>query len=182
MMEMDITGKNIEITPEIQSYIERKLSKLNRHLPNITEMEVDIIKEKTKSPKDRYVIQVTINNNGTLLRCEERGPDQETVIDKVTEVMNRQIERYKGKRYHKKGRGNPQARGKFSVEADLEQRRPKVVRTKRFIIKRMTPDEAIDQVELLGHTFFLFHSSSSDRISLLYKRNDGDYGIIEPEL
>ena len=180
-MEINITGKNIEVTPELQSYIERKLSKLNRHLPNITEMEVDISKEKTKSPQDRYVVQATINSNGTLLRCEERGPDQETVVDKVAEVMNRQIERFKGKRYHK-GRGNPQAKGKFSIEDESEQRRPKVVRTKRFVIRRMTPDDAIDQVELLGHTFFLFHSSSSDKISLLYKRNDGDYGIIEPEL
>ena len=178
---MHITGKNIEITPELQDTIEHKLGKLNRHLPNITDMEIDISKEKTKSPQDRYVVQATINSNGTLLRCEERGPDQDTVIDKVVEVMNRQIERFKGKRYHK-GRGNPQSREKFGIEAESEQSRPIVVRTKRFIIKRMTPDDAMDQVELLGHTFFLFHNTSSDKISLLYKRNDGDYGIIEPEL
>ena len=180
-MELQITGKNMELLPAVRHYIERKLGKLNRHLPNITEAKIEISKEKTKSPQQRFVVQVTIDSSGTLLRGEERGEDLFAAIDKAAEVMNRQIEHYKGKLY-KKGRGSSFAKGGFSEETVAEQPLGKVVKVKRFAVKPMSVDEAIDQMELLGHDFFLFFNADSQGLNLLYRREDGNYGLIEPEL
>jgi len=180
-MELQITGKNLELLPAVRRYIERKVGKLGRHLPNITESKVEISKEKTKSPQQRFVVQVTVDSSGTLLRGEERGEDLFTAIDRVTEVMERQIERYKGKLYEK-GRGSSLARSGFSEEVAEEQPLGKVVKIKRFAVKPMPVDEAIGQMELLGHDFFLFFNADSEKLNLLYRRKDGNYGLIEPEL
>ena len=180
-MELKITGKNIQLAPEVRRYIERKLGKLNRHLPNINMSKVEIVEEKTKSPKEHYVVQMIVDSNGTLLRGEERGGDLFTAIDKVAEIMDRRIEHYKGKLYDK-GRGNSLARSEFSGEADVTPPPPKVVKVKRFAVKPMSVAEAIDQMELLGHNFFLFFDAESEELNLLYRRKDGNYGLIEPEL
>jgi putative sigma-54 modulation protein len=179
-MELQITGKNMELTPPIRSYIERKIKKFNRHLPNIIESQIEITEEKTRSPRQHFVAQVTINSNGTLLRGEERGKDTFTAIDKVVDVMDRQIENYKGK-LHKRGRGNSFARGETGRET-MAVPAHKVIKTKRFTVEPMTVDEAIDQMELLSHDFFLFSNSDSEGLSLVYRRKDGNYGLIEPKL
>ncbi|MBA7608375.1 Ribosome hibernation promotion factor [subsurface metagenome] len=179
-MELQITGKNIELSPAVRHYIERKLGKLSRHLPNITESKVEISEEKTKSPQQHFVVQVTVDSNGTLLRSQERGADLFTAIDKVAAVINRQVEHYKGKR-HDKRKGSSFARGEFSEEAE-EQPLRKVVKVKQFTVKPMSVAEAIDQMELLGHDFFLFFNADSKGLNLLYRRKDGNYGLIEPEL
>jgi len=180
-MELQITGKNMEILPAVRSHIERKLGKLSRHLPNITESKIEISEEKTKSPQQRFVVQVTIDSNGTLLRGEERGKDMFVAIDKVAEVMSRQIEHYKGKRYEK-GRGSSLARNGFSEEVAEERPLGRVVKIKRFTVKPMSVDEAMGQMELLGHDFFLFFNADSEELNLLYRRRDGNCGLIEPEL
>lgn len=180
-MELQITGKNMEILPAVRSHIERKLGKLSRHLPNITESKIEISEEKTKSPQQRFVVQVTIDSNGTLLRGEERGKDMFVAIDKVAEVMSRQIEHYKGKRYEK-GRGSSLARSGFSEEVAEERPLGRVVKIKRFTVKPMSVDEAMGQMELLGHDFFLFFNADSEELNLLYRRKDGNCGLIEPEL
>jgi len=180
-MELQITGKNIELSPTVRSYIERKLGKFSRHLPNIIESEVEITEEKTKSPQQHFVVQVTVNSNGTLLRGEERGEDILTAVDKVVAIMNRQIEHYKGKLY-KKGRGSSLARGELSPEVATAPPSKRVIKVKRFAIKPMSVDEAIDQMELLGHDFFLFFNADTEKLNLLYRRRDGNYGLIEPEL
>jgi len=180
-MELQITGRNIDLSPAVRRYIERKLGKLNRHLPNIIESKVEISEEKTKSPQQRFVVQVTLDVSGTLLRGEERGEDQFTAIDKVAAVVNRQIEHYKGKLYEK-GRGSSFARSEFSEEVEVAQPPKKVVKVKRFAVKPMSVDEAVAQMELLGHDFFLFFNADTEGINLLYRRKDGDYGLIEPEL
>lgn len=180
-MELQITSKNMELSPAVRQYIERKLGKLSRHLPNITESKVEVAEEQTRSPQQHFVVQVTVNSSGILLRSEERGADLFTAIDKVATVMKRQIEHYKGRRYEKR-KGSSFARGGFSEVAAEEQPPKKVVKVKRFIIKPMSVAEAIDQIELLGHDFFLFFNADSKSINLLYRRKDGNYGLIEPEL
>jgi len=180
-MELQITGKNIELTPALRQFIEHKLGKLGRHLPDIVEYKVEIFEEKTKSPQQHFVVQVTLDSNGTLLRGEERGEDLLTAINKVAAVMNRQIEHYKGKLYEK-GRGSSFARGEFKEEAETEKPPRKVVKVKRFAVKPMSVAEAVDQMELLGHDFFLFFNADSEELNLLYRRRDGNYGLIEPEL
>ena len=177
-MELQITAKNIELTPTVRQLIESKLGKLGRHLPDILEYKVEIAREKTRSADQHFVVQLTIDSHGTLLRGVERGEDLPTAINKVAAVINRQIERYKGKLYEK-GRGSSLARGEFEEEAPPA---GKVVKVKRFAVKPMSAAEAIDQMELLGHDFFLFFNAESEELNLLYRRHDGNYGLIEPEL
>lgn len=180
-MELQITGKNIKVSPTVRSYIERKLGKLNRHLPNIMESKVEITEEQTKSRQQHFVVQVTVNCKGTLLRGEDRGEDLFVAIDKVTAIMNRQIEHFKGKRYDK-GRGSSLARGEFSPEVAAVESLPRVTKVKRFAIKPMPVEEAINQMELLGHNFFLFYNIDAKTLNLVYRRRDDNYGLIEPEL
>lgn len=180
-MELQITGKNMELTPTLRQLIERKLGKLSRRLPNIIEHKVEVYEEKTKSPEQHFVVEVTIDSNGTLLQGVERGEDLPKAINKVAAVMDRQIEHYKGKLYEK-GRGSSLARSEFNEEIEAAQPPKKVVKVKRFVIKPMSAAEAIDQMELLGHDFFLFFNASSEALNLLYRRKDGNYGLIEPEL
>jgi putative sigma-54 modulation protein len=156
----------------VRNQVQHKMNKLDRHLPNITRGEVKISKEITKSPQHRYVVQVTLNHSGTLLRGEEKAADIYTAIDMVIDTMDRRIERYKGKLYQ---------RGKRIIPT-LEQEQPKeVVKVKRFTAKSMSVEEAIEQMELLGHDFFIFTNTATKRLSLLYRRHDGNYGLIEPE-
>jgi len=182
-MELQITAKNMELSPAVHRYLERKLGKLNHYLPSIIESRVEISEEKTKSPQQRFVVvvQVTVDSSGTLLRGEEKGRNLLTAIDKVEAVMNRQIERYKGKLYDK-GRSSSLARGKSSGETEPAQPTRRVVKVKHFAVKPMSVAEATDQMELLGHDFFLFLNADSEEVNLLYRRKDDDYGLIEPEL
>ncbi len=181
-MELQITGKNIEISLEVRQYIERKLDKLGRHLHKIMESKVEISEQKTKSPQQHFVVQVTIDSNGTLFRSQERGENLVSAIDRVVEIMDRQIKRYKGKLY-KKGRGSSLARGGLVEEVvEEEETTGRVVKIKQFVVKPMSVDEAIEQMELLGHDFFLFFDADDERLNLLYRRKDGNYGLIKPEL
>ena len=180
-MELQITSKNMELSSEVRHYIERKLGKLSRHLPHIIESKVEVFEEKTKSPQQHFVVQVTVDSSGILLRSEERGADLFTAINKAVSVINRQIEHHKGKLYAKR-KGNPFSRGGFSEEAPMVQAPRKVVKVKRFTIKPMSVSEAIDQMELLGHDFFLFFNDDTEELNLLYRRRDDNYGLIEPEL
>jgi putative sigma-54 modulation protein len=182
-MQLQVAGTNIELTPTVQRYVERKLGKLDKHLPTIIESRVEISEEKTKSPQERYLVRVTVNSGagGAVFHGEERGEDLFQAVDKVASVITRQLERYKGKLY-KKGRGNSLVRGKFNGTAGSVATARKITKTKHFILEPMSPDEAVEQVELLGHSFFLFLDADTDGIKLLYRRHDGDYGIIEPEI
>ena len=180
-MELQITGKNMELTPAVRRYIERKLGKLTRHLPNIIESKVEISEEKTKSLQQHFIVRATVTGSGTRLYDEERGEDLFKAIDKAAATMTRQIEHHKGKLYEK-GRGNSFARGEFSEEVETAQTARKIVKVKRFAIKPMSVAEATEQMELLGHDFFLFFNADAEEINLLYRRKDGNYGLIEPEL
>jgi len=180
-MELQIAGQNIDLPPAVRRYIERKLGRLNRHLPNITASKVEIVEEKTKSPQQRYVVRVTLDSSGTQLRGEGRGEDLFTAIDKVAEIMKGQIEHRKGRLYEK-GRGSSLARSELSEGVEATEPPGKVVKVKRFAVKPMSVAEAIDQMELLEHDFFLFFNADTGELNLLYRRKDGNYGLIEPEL
>jgi putative sigma-54 modulation protein len=180
-MELHIVGTNMEITPETQRYVERKLGKLNRHKPDIIDIKVEISRESTKSPEAQYLVRATVQSGrgGVLLHGEERAESVFPAVDKVVAILARQLERRKGKLYDK-GRGNPLARGRY-VQPEPPQAERKVVKRKRFTIEPMTQEDAIEQMERLGHNFFLFVDSRNDETRLLYRRNDGNYGLIEPE-
>ena len=177
-MQLIIQGKNIEVTDRLGEYIEKKVGKLDRYLPTMTEARVELSVESAKSAKDRQVAQLTVRSKGTLLRAEERSADMFTSIDAIVDKMYRQIVRYKGKRYGR-GRGPGEIP---PVEEFEEEALPSIVRTKRFQVIPMDEEEAIEQMELLGHDFFIFFNVSTDGINVLYRRKDGNYGLLEPEL
>jgi putative sigma-54 modulation protein len=182
-MELIIKGKNLEVDASAQEYIEGKLGKLERHFPDIGEVKVELTREMTKSEDNRYVAQVTINSHGTLLRVEERASTINTSIDKVLDVLTRQIERFKDKLYRSKRRISP-LRKELVNEPIIEEveEESRIVKVKRFPVKPMTPEEAVDQMELLSHDFFIFFNPEINKFSVIYKRGDGYYGLIEPEL
>jgi ribosomal subunit interface protein len=184
-MKLEIFHKNFEGSEDILSYVRRKVTKLNRYLPKIDEIKVELREENTKSPQDRFGVQITVSTKGTLLRAEERRDSVQAATDAAVEVIARQIKRFKGKRYDK-GRGLSVTRGVLDSERYATKSKvsssPSVVKTKKFLTKMMSIEEASEQMELLGHDFFLFVSEESGSISLLYRRRDGNYGLIEPEL
>jgi len=177
-MLIHVKGKNIEVTDRLREYVEKKVGKLDRYLPTITEARMELSVEGTKSAKDRQVAQLTVRSKGTLLRAEERTADMFASIDAIVDKMYRQIVRYKGKRYGR-GRGP----GEVPPVEEFEEEPPRrIVRTKRFQVAPMDEEEAIEQMELLGHDFFVFFNVNTDGINVIYRRKDGDYGLLEPEL
>ena len=180
-MQLVIKGKNIEITDWLREYVEKKVGKLDRYLPSISEARVELSVHKAKSAHDRQIAQLTVRSNGIILRAEEKSDDMFAAIDTVLEKMYRQITRYKGKREHR-GRveqGEPVPVAETDLAPEPERT---VVRVKRFMVQPMTHEEAIEQMELLGHDFFLFYNSESESINVLYRRGDGNYGLLQPEI
>jgi len=174
-----IPKNNVVLSETIEKYVEKRVGKLDRYLPSISEGKLEISHEDTKLPEQRFAVQVTLDSKGVLIRAQERAEDIRTAIDKVMDALTSRIERYKGKLYDK-GRGVSLARQGITEE-EVEALK-KVVKVKHFSVKPMSVDEAINQMELLGHDFFLFTDAETGRPNLLYRRKDGDYGLIEPDL
>ena len=176
-MNFIISGKNIEITQGLKDTIERKLGKLERYFTPDTEIIVTLSVEK-----DRQKIEVTIPVKGDIIRSEQESTDMYVSIDLVEEVIERQLRKYKNKLVAKH-----QAGGSFNqtfVESEDEvadSNEIRIVRTKRFGIKPMFPEDACMQMDLLGHNFFVFSNAETEEINVVYKRKDGSFGLIEPE-
>jgi len=180
-MKLQVIAKNnVEVSETLKAYVEKKVGKLSRYLPIIDEGKVEISHEGAKLPEQRFTVQVTLDSRGVLIRAQEKSKDIRTAIDAVVDVLSKRIERYKGKLYDK-GRGVSFARQGAAIEAEEIEAPKRVVKSKRFFVKPMPVDEAIRQMELLGHNFFLFIDADTERLNLLYRREDGDYGLIEPE-
>jgi putative sigma-54 modulation protein len=184
-MELIIKGKSVEVTDRLREYVQKKIGKLDRYLPSISEAWVELSTEGTKAAQDRQVCQVTVRSNGIILRAEERSDDMFNAIDTVLDKMYRQIARYKGKRENRwKGAGitvEP-VPVEAESESELEEELTQIVRTKRFPMTSMHPGEAIEQMELLGHDFFVFYNADEGEINVLYRRKGGAYGLLQPEL
>ncbi|MDI7277208.1 MAG: ribosome-associated translation inhibitor RaiA [Anaerolineae bacterium] len=179
-MQVIVQGKNVEVSDWLRQYVEKKVGKLNRRLPGILEARVDLRVQNTRSADERNVAQVTLRRNGVLLRAEERSADMQTSIDMVLDKIVRQIDRLKGKR----ARGRPRiAPAEVEPMAEAtEAAQGRIVRTKRFPVTAMTPEEAIEQMELLGHDFFIFFNADEQEVNVVYRRQDGNYGLLEPEV
>jgi putative sigma-54 modulation protein len=182
-MELQINGRNMELTERLDDYARRKVSKLDRYLPTIMNARMDLSYENTRSAGDSQVAQLTIRSErGVILRAEERTGDMFASIDAVMDKMYRQIARYKGKRRRSR-RGAPVEEMGLLSEAELEEEEEReVVRVKRFQVVPMLQEEAIEQMELLGHDFFVFYNAEEDGINVLYRRKDGNYGLLIPDL
>jgi putative sigma-54 modulation protein len=191
-MDIRIHARNIDATARLQEHVEKKVSKLDRYLPNIQEVRVDLSIERRRQGLDQCIAQLTVRNTrGVILRSEEkRQTDIYAALDLALDKMYRQIQRYKGKRKRKGG-------GRFApTEAELAAMEPlpleeapeeesdekeAIVRRKQVTLVPMSEEEAIAQMELLGHDFFIFFNAETARIGVLYRREDGNYGVLEPE-
>ena len=176
-MKYIISGKNIDVTAGLRTAIEQKLGKLERYFTPETDIIVTLSVEK-----ERQKIEVTIPLKGTIIRSEQVSDDMYVSIDLVEEVIERQLRRYKKKIIDKHQEGSGYfSTDFFDVPADEDPNEIKIVRTKRFGMKPMFPEDACVQMELLGHAFFVFQNAETDEVNVVYKRKDGSYGLIEPE-
>ena len=175
-MRFTITGRNLEVTPGLKAAVEEKIGKLDRYFNPDTEVTVTM-----SIQKERQNIEVTIPVKGTLLRAEESSNDMYVSIDLVEEVIERQLKKYKNKLIDKKQAAaafTPQFLEEDHNDQDDEIR---IVKTKRFGMKPMVPEEACFQMELLGHNFYVFLNADTDEVNVVYKRKGNTYGLIEPE-
>ena len=181
-MQVILQGRNVQITDRLREYVESKVEKLDRYLPSAGEARMELAIEQTKSAEDRHVAQLTIRSKGVLLRSEERSSDMFTSVDMVMDKIRRQIDRYKSKRRGRFRSGQAEQLAALEAE-DLEDvPEGRIVRTKRFNMVPMDEAEAVEQMELLGHDFFVFYNAEEGQLNVLYRRKGGDYGLLQPEL
>ncbi|MEI6045079.1 MAG: ribosome-associated translation inhibitor RaiA [Chloroflexota bacterium] len=197
-MQLDIRGKNVKVSEERRQLIEKKLGKLDRYLDSLGEATVELAAEHArKGGEGRLVVEMTVRTpaHGSLLRAEERDNDLGVALDRLSEKMQRQITRFKDRMVHHKGRprvSEVAAQLQEAAEAKEVEIAPDVdtdaeevlhlVKIKNFQVTAMYVDEAVEQMELLGHNFFIFQDTETEKISVAYLRNDGGYGLLRPEL
>lgn len=180
-MKVNVRGKNIDATASLVEYTHKKIGKLDKHFDDNTDVQVvlSVIREE-------HIVEVTVNLNGLIMRGEESTGDMYASIDQVVEKLERQVKKYKtrmNKSLRKRGmRSMSEKHAALEAEERVEalDDAPRVVRTKRFPLKPMTVEEAILQMDLLGHNFFVFANADSDATNVVYRRKDGNYGLIEP--
>ena len=206
-MDLRINGRNMEISDRLRQHITNRLGVVDRHLPNIARAEVEVAAERTRAQQDRVVVQVTLNISGTLLRAQQRAASANAAVNAAAEALDRQINRYKSRVY----RSERESRGALEYTPDAtrpdagrpdvalpEAARPSaepppeavdlelgrvgsLTRIKRFAMEPMTVEEAALQMERLDHAFYLFLDSETSQYSVIYRRGDANYGLIQPE-
>lgn len=182
-MNISIKGRHMAVAPEIQDYASDKIGRVVKLVDGpTTEVEIELFHERNPSIQNSQVAEVTIFSKGPVIRAREAATDMHAAIDMVSDKLERRIKHLRGKIQdkHKAGpRGFETAAP--SIPTEEEEQGPAIVKTKRLSVKPMTTDEAILQMELLGHDFFVFMTPESEDINVLYRRRDGDYGVIAPQ-
>ena len=174
-MRYIISGKNIEVTEGLKTAVYEKIGKLEKYFTPDTEIHVTMSVEK-----ERQKIEVTIPMKGSMVRAEQTSNDMYVSIDLVEEVIERQLRKYKNKIIEQKQAAANLNQNFMDDEFD-EDDTIKIIRTKKFAIKPMDPEEACVQMELLGHNFFVYRNAETDEVNVVYKRKGNTYGLIEPE-
>jgi putative sigma-54 modulation protein len=186
---LEIFGREFEVTEHMRDYVTKKVAKLDRHLDTIEEIRVDLgFVKAARSAADRYVAQMTVRGKGFILRSEERSDDIRTALDAAMEKLSRQVARFKDKRQHGRGDGKTVGQAALELETVVEtevepEEPPMIMRRKKFDLIPMAEEEAIEQMKLLGHdNFFIFYNVKAGAVNVLYRRRDGTYGLIEPKV
>ena len=180
-MQTLIKGRNLEVSEALRSYVEGKAGKLDRYMSNIDEARFDLSLHNARNAEERHIAQITLRTtNGAILRAEEHSADMHASIDQALDKITRQLKRYKGKHWQSQARAAEQA--EEELFEDVEPLITHVVRTKRFQMQPMSVDEAIEQMEMLGHDFFIFYDVENGNYSVVYRRRDNGYGLLIPEL
>jgi putative sigma-54 modulation protein len=179
-VRLQVKGKNVEISESLKTYAQEKLSKLDKHLNDAARLELELAVEKNPSIAESQIAEGTIWTKGPVLRARESSPDMRASIDLLVEKLERQARRYRDKRRPRGSRAAPAAEA--GTTAVVEEESPMIVKTKQFAVKPMTPEEAVLQLELIGHDFFVFQNAETSDMNVVYRRRDGDYGLIEPQI
>jgi putative sigma-54 modulation protein len=190
MTQMVVKGKNIDVPEPLHRYVEKKLGKMDKYLEKITAITVQLSAEPRKSSNNRQVVEVTMVVNGQTLRAEDAAADMFAAVDAVVEKLERSVARYKDKFYRKsdirRTRREAARTLNETIQASSEVEETPgdeaITHTKHFQIKPMSPAEATDQMELLGHDFYIFYNQDTAGVSVVYKRKNGTYGLLIPEL
>ena len=184
-MEVQVIAKNIDLTDDIKSYAENKVNRLSKYLNNVTTAKVELLEEGSRSKQRYFIAQATLNVNGFLIRGEQKAENVKASIDKVAAVLERLLLKFKKKYKISKGRSPESIRQVKDIEIIAEVNPAtsnSIVKLKRFPIKPMTVEQAIDQMEFLGHDFFLFLDANDNMVNVVYRRKGGGYGLIQPEI
>jgi putative sigma-54 modulation protein len=177
-VQLRVKGRGVEVSEAIRSYAEKRLKKLERQLPD-PRIELELSAEHNPSIKAHHVAEATVWTKGPVLRARESSQDMRASIDQLVDKLERQLTRYRGKRKDRRhGRG---AAPPPDVGVPMQAEEPQIVRTKQFAVKPMTPEEAVLQLELVGHDFFVFRNADTEAINVVYRRQKGGYGLIEPD-
>jgi putative sigma-54 modulation protein len=187
-MQLIVHGRNVDVTEWVREYVEKKVSKLERYLPQAKEARAELTHSPTRAATDRYTAQITVWASGQILRAEESTSDIFASIDATVDKMYRQVTRFKGRRFE----GRRRAAQAASMEAELmltaepveapaeEQSGGQILRRKQFMVEPMSEEEAVEQMELLGHDFYLFFNPDAKALNVIYRRKDGNYGLLQP--
>jgi putative sigma-54 modulation protein len=183
--KVEVQTRNIRLTEKIEEYVNKKAGNFDHYLPSIEEARVELEHHKAaRNTSDRNVVQITVRGKGFTLRTEERADEALAAFDLAHDNMQRQIERYKGKHQHGRGDGRSAAEAAEPIiDDETGELSPVVARRKKFILYPMSEDEASVQMRNLGHdNFFIFYNAETSKVNVLYRRRNGSYGLIEPEL
>lgn len=171
-MQVAVRGKNIEITSALREYVEKKVGKIERFIDLPVNAQVNMYVER-----GRHIVEVTAALNGLMLRGEEATDDMYASVDLVADKLEKQVQRYKARFKKQRAKEDGAAGAERTTEQDGQ-----LVKSKRFPVKPLALDEAIMQMNLLSHDFFVFANADTERVNVLYRRKDGNYGLLEPEL
>jgi putative sigma-54 modulation protein len=176
-MQLQVKGRGLEVSEQIRAYAQQKLGKLERQLPD-PRIELELAVERNPSIHENHVAEATVWTKGPVIRARESSSDMKASIDQLVDKLERQVKRYKEKR-RRRPRGNGPAVEAVPVVSIEEE--TVIVKTKQFAVKPMSPEEAVLQLELIGHDFFVFRNAETDEVNVIYRRRDGNHGLIEPE-
>ena len=190
-MQLPVHGRNVEVTDWVREYVEKKVTRLERYLPQMKEIRAELTQRATRSADDRYTAQVTVWAGGQILRAEESTSDIFASIDATIDKMAKQVRRFKGRRYDSKRRAAAAASMEVEMNGvvpvgveeaeEAEVAAGQIIRRKQFVVEAMHEEEALEQMELLGHDFFVFFNPESKGINVIYRRKeDNDYGLLQP--
>lgn len=192
-MQIIIKGRNIELTPAIKDYAEEKIGKIGRYFDQGTKIEIELGVEKNPSISDNQTVEVTVfANHSSVIRAKQSSPDMYASVDEIVGKLGKRLKKLKDKndsrhnKHHKETiRGNGYSEADLAAmaeaaEVEIGPDDMMIVKRKQFSVKPMTPEEAVLEMDLLGHSFFFFTNSETDKQNVIYKRRDGHVGLIEP--
>jgi putative sigma-54 modulation protein len=178
-VRLQVKGKNVELSPALRDYAQKKLGKLEKHLNDSARVELELAAERNPSIEASQIAEATVWTKGPVLRARESSPDMKASIDMLVDKLERQANRLREKRRRGPSRNSGEV---VDLRPPADRDEPLIVKTKQFAVKPMSPEEAVLQLELIGHDFFVFQNAETDDVNVLYRRRDGRYGLIEPQV